>query len=468
MHKLALFIFGLLLVGHMKGQSIAGDWHGTLDVSGMKLRLVFHIEETNGGYSGTMDSPDQGANGIPVEAISLEEQEVKISLPNLGINYSGELSADGKKIAGNFQQGAAVFPLELGREAQEKQALKRPQEPQGPLPYQEEEVSYDNPQAEGVTLAGTLTIPAGKGPFPAVILISGSGPQNRNEELLGHKPFLVIADHFTREGIAVLRFDDRGVAGSTGDFQAATSADFATDVQAGIDFLKSRSDIAADHIGLVGHSEGGLIGPMVAADNPDVDFMVMMAGPGVDGTEILLLQQQLLARAEGGNEEVIKRNYKASLKMFKDLKTSKDIEQTKKELIEYVKQELANLPEEEKAQLGDLDKMAEQQVETLASPWFRFFLSYDPQENLKKVSCPVLAINGEKDLQVDAAQNIPAIEKALKAGGNKQVTTKVLPGLNHLFQHSETGKSSEYGQLEETFAPEALELMTNWIKEQVN
>jgi hypothetical protein len=415
-----------------------------------------------------MDSPDQGANGIPVEKVNLEGQEVKISLSNLGISYSGELSADGSKIAGNFQQGAAVIPLELGREAQEKQELKRPQEPTYPLPYQEEEVSYDNPRAEGVTLAGTLTLPEGDGPFPAVILISGSGPQNRNEELLGHKPFLVIADHFTRAGIAVLRFDDRGVAGSTGDFKAATSADFATDVQAGIDFLKTRSDIAADHIGLVGHSEGGLIAPMVAADNSDVDFIILMAGPGVDGTEILLLQQQLLARAEGGSEEVIEKNRKASIKMFKALKKTKDLEQTKKDLIKYVKQELGNLPEAEKAQLGDLDKLAEQQVATLATPWFRFFLSYYPKLNLKKVSCPVLAINGDKDLQVDATQNIPAIEKALKTGGNKQVSTRILPGLNHLFQHSETGKSSEYGQLEETFAPEALELMTAWIKEQVN
>lgn len=451
----------------MQAQTIAGDWHGTLEFSGMKLRLIFHVEGSDGNYSGTMDSPDQGAKGIPVETITLEGQDVEIKLPNLGISFSGVLHGETQEIKGTFRQGAANIPFTLQREAQEKQKLKRPQEPKGPFPYREEEVSYNNKLEEGVTLAGTLTIPEGKGPFPAVILISGSGPQDRNEEMLGHKPFLVIADHFTRKGIAVLRFDDRGVGKSTGDFKTATSMDFATDVQAGIDFLKSRSEIAGDHIGLVGHSEGGLIAPIVAAENPDVDFIVMMAGPGVDGTEILMLQQQLLARAEGTSEKEIERSRKASEKIYKELKASNDLEKTKKELMKYVKEELEALPEEEKAKLGDMDALARQQVEVLSGPWFQFFLRYDPRENLKKVSCPVLAINGDKDLQVDAGQNIPVIEKALKAGGNKKVTTKVLPGLNHLFQHSETGRSSEYGELEETFAPEALELMTNWIRKQV-
>lgn len=451
----------------MQAQTIAGDWHGTLEFSGMKLRLIFHVEGSDGNYSGTMDSPDQGAKGIPVETITLEGQDVEIKLPKLGISFSGVLHDEAQEIKGTFSQGAANIPFTLQREAQEKQELKRPQEPRAPFPYREEEVSYNNKLEEGVTLAGTLTIPEGKGPFPAVILISGSGPQDRNEEMLGHKPFLVIADHFTRKGIAVLRFDDRGVGKSTGDFKTATSMDFATDVQAGIDFLKSRSEIAGDHIGLVGHSEGGLIAPIVAADNPDVDFIVMMAGPGVDGTEILMLQQQLLARAEGTSEKEIERSRKASEKIYKELKASNDLEKTKKELMKYVKEELEALPEEEKAKLGDMDALARQQVEVLSGPWFQFFLRYDPRENLKKVSCPVLAINGDKDLQVDAGQNIPVIEKALKAGGNKKVTTKVLPGLNHLFQHSETGRSSEYGELEETFAPEALELMTNWIRKQV-
>lgn len=466
MRTLALFMFVMTLGGILSAQSIAGDWHGTLDIGGMKLRLVFHIQETDGGLSATMDSPDQGASGIPVQSVKWEEEKLTIGMPNLALTYTATLEENGNTLSGTFQQGTVSVPLNMGREAQEKPTYNRPQEPQKPYPYQEEEVSYPNEQADGVTLAGTLTLPEGDGPFPAVILISGSGPQDRNEELLNHKPFLVIADHFTRNGIAVLRFDDRGVGQSTGDFGAATSADFATDVQAGIDYLKGRQEIMSKKIGLVGHSEGGLIGPMVAADNPDVAFLVMMAGPGVSGEEILLLQQALLARAEGSSEKEIATTRKVSKKMFSELRKSKDIEKTKKELVEYVKEEMHKLPQEDQAKLGDPDKLAEQQVGMLSSPWFRYFLTYDPAKTLQKVDCPVLAINGSKDLQVDAEQNIPAIAANLKKGGNKNVTTKVLPGLNHLFQHSETGKSSEYGQLEETFAPEALELMTEWIKKQ--
>lgn len=462
MHRFAFLIFGLLVVWSMQGQTIAGDWHGTLEFSGVKLRLVFHIEPSGDGYTATMDSPDQGANGIPVEKVSLKDQAVNFSLAKLGISYQGDLNADATMIAGTFQQGGANIPLELSKGVAEKP--KRPQEPQRPFPYREEEVSYDNKKAEGVKLAGTLTMPKGEGPFPAVILISGSGPQNRDEELMGHKPFLVISDHFTRAGMAVLRFDDRGIGSSSGNFGAANSADFATDVQAGIDFLQTRSDIQPDKIGLVGHSEGGLIAPMVAAENPEVAFIVMMAGPGVPGTEILLLQQELLARAEGGSKEEIARTNKISKKIFSELRKTNDIEKTKKELITFVKEELNKIPEKEKEKLGDIDKLARQQVGMLSSPWFRYFLDYDPQETLKKVNCPVLAINGAKDLQVDAEQNIPLIAKALKAGGNREVTTKVFPGLNHLFQHSATGKASEYGELEETFAPEALELMTEWME----
>lgn len=467
MRKFGFILSALLFVLNMQGQSIAGDWHGTLEFGGMKLRLIFHIQATEKGFTATMDSPDQGANGIPVESVKQNGEALKISLPNLGITYTGNLAPDGSKISGNFQQGGANIPLELGLQAQEKPVIKRPQDPEPPFPYQVKTVSFDNPEADGVTLAGTLTLPEGQAPFPAVLLISGSGPQNRNEEILGHKPFLIIADHFTRAGIAVLRFDDRGVGESTGNFGSATAADFATDVQAGIDFLKNRPEIDNTKIGLAGHSEGGLIGPMVAAENPDVAFLILMAGPGVTGEKIVLLQQELLARAEGSSDESIEDTKKSSKKIFSELRKSKDLEKTKEQLIVYLRQELEKLPEETKNSLGNLDQLAKQRLEVLTSPWFRFFLTYDPVKTLSKVSCPVLAINGEKDLQVDPDQNLPMIAKALRSGGNNSVTTKVLPGLNHLFQHSETGKSSEYAQLEETFAPEALELMTDWIKKQI-
>lgn len=466
MRTFGLLILTIMLGGTISAQSLAGDWHGTLEISGMKIRLIFHLQEADGSYTATMDSPDQGAKGIPVQSVKWENEELTISMPNLALTYTASLDEAGNTLTGTFQQGPMSAPLELGRTAEEKPTYKRPQEPKAPFPYRAEDVSYDNPKAEGVSLAGTLTLPEGNGPFPAVVLISGSGPQDRNEELLNHKPFLVIADHFTRNGIAVLRFDDRGVGQSTGNFQAANSADFATDVQAGINYLKTREEINSNKIGLVGHSEGGLIGPIVAADNADVAFLVMMAGPGVDGEKILLLQQELMAKAEGSTKKEIAITRKISQRLFKALKTSTDLEKTKAELIPFVKKEYEKFPEEAKAKLGDLDNLAKQQVGMLSSPWFQFFLSYDPAENLQRVSCPVLAINGSKDLQVDAEQNIPVIAANLRKGGNQQVITKILPGLNHLFQHSETGKASEYGSLEETFAPEALELMTEWITKQ--
>ena len=284
-------------------QSVLGDWNGILNIQGTQLRIVFHISETGGTYTATLDSPDQKAFGIPAGETTFAENNLEIKLPNLAAQYK---DAAAQVVDGTFSQGGATFSLKLTREEQEKQELKRPQNPVAPFPYAQEDVTYDNPAAQGVTLAGTLTLPKGDGPFPAVILISGSGPQNRDEELLGHKPFLVIADHFTRNGIAVLRFDDRGVGQSTGDFATATSADFATDVQAGVEYLKTRKEINARKIGLAGHSEGGLIAPMVAAKSADVAFIVLMAGPGVSGDKVIRLQSRLISKAEGKSEQEIK------------------------------------------------------------------------------------------------------------------------------------------------------------------
>lgn len=458
---------GFLLSSMLSAQSVVGDWYGTLTFSGVNLRLVFHIQEEGDELTATMDSPDQGANGIAVKTATFDGNELTLELPQLGAKYTGKLDASGRQLEGTFQQSGATIPLNMELKEEAPPGPKRPQEPKPPFPYRQEMVKYDNPAAPGVTLAGTLTIPEGEGPFPAVILISGSGGQDRDETLLGHKPFLVIADHFTRQGIAVLRFDDRGIGESTGNFQAATSADFATDVQAGFDFLKTHSDIDNKKIGLVGHSEGGLIAPMVAAENKEVAFIVLMAGPGVSGEEILLLQQALLSRAAGSSEEMIKATRKFTLKAFKEIRKTDDMERLQPKLTKYAKKQTRNLSEEEMTQLGgDIEAMVAQQLAMLNSPWFRFFLGYEPATSLQRVDCPVLAINGEKDLQVDAEQNLPAIAKALEKGGNKQYRTVVLPKLNHLFQHTETGSAAEYATIEETFAPEALELMTDWIQQQ--
>lgn len=447
-------------------QSVLGDWNGILNIQGTQLRIVFHISETGGTYTATLDSPDQKAFGIPAGETTFAENNLEIKLPNLAAQYKGKYDAAAQVVDGTFSQGGATFPLKLTREEQEKQELKRPQNPVAPFPYAQEDVTYDNPAAQGVTLAGTLTLPKGDGPFPAVILISGSGPQNRDEELLGHKPFLVIADHFTRNGIAVLRFDDRGVGQSTGDFATATSADFATDVQAGVEYLKTRKEINARKIGLAGHSEGGLIAPMVAAKSADVAFIVLMAGPGVSGDKVIRLQSRLISKAEGKSEQEIKADDNFLKTAFKELKKTKNIEATRLKLKNTMMKEMEKLPAADKEKLGNLDQVATSQVNSITSPWFRYFLFYDPATSLEKVKCPVMAINGGKDLQVDPNQNLPAISSALKKGGNTRFVVKEIPGVNHLFQHTDTGKPSEYAEIEETIAPEALNYMTGWILEQ--
>jgi uncharacterized protein len=335
-------------------------------------------------------------------------------------------------------------------------ALNRPQEPKKPYPYDEEEVGYEN-KRDGVKLAGTLTLPRGKGPFPAVLLITGSGSQDRNESLLGHKPFLVLADYLTRQGIAVLRVDDRGVGGSSGSVPNSTTENFAADVMAGIEFLKTRKEIDPKQIGLIGHSEGGLIAPMVAAQNDDVAFIVLMAGTGLTGEETLYQQGALILKAGGASAEQLAKQRATQESMFKILKWEKDPLTIEKRLHEALS---SSLTEEEK-------KKAEQaiaaQIKLVNTPWFCYFLTLDPRPVLRKVKCPVLAINGENDLQVPANKNLREIEAALKAGGNKDLTIVRLPKLNHLFQTSETGSPNEYIKIEETIAPVALRTIGDWI-----
>lgn len=445
---------------------LEGIWQGVLKVGGIELRVVFKISKTaEGKFTATMDSPDQGAKDIPVSEVSFENGGVKIEVKVVLGVFSGKMSDD-NTIAGEWKQGAAALPLVMKRVDKEPEALRRPQEPQKPYPYNEEEVTFDNTKA-GNKLAGTLTLPKTGGPFPAVILISGSGPQDRNETLLGHKPFLVWADYLTRQGLAVLRYDDRGFGKSTGDFKAATSVDFASDVLAGLTYLKTRREINPQKIGLVGHSEGGLIAPMVAAQSSDVAFIVLMAGPGITGEEILYLQSALISRATGASDSAVAKDRELQKRMYAVIKNEKDDAAAETKLRPMISQTMARLTDDEKKELGltstNADTLMQTQFKQILSPWFRYFLVYDPQPTLKKVKCAVLALNGEKDLQVPPKENLAAIEKALKAGGNKNFAVKELPGLNHLFQTALTGAPTEYAKIEETIAPAALQAMGEWI-----
>ncbi len=443
-------------------------WEGKLDAGGgIQIRLVINMfKQKDGTFKATLDSPDQGASGIKIDKVTLDKETLSFTARLLQAQYSGKLNAEGTEAKGDFKQGPATIPLTL-KKTEKVSEVKRTQMPKGPFPYQEIEVAYPNKAAEGVKLAGTLTLPKGDGPFPVVVLISGSGAQDRDETLLGHKPFLVLADHLTRRGIGVLRFDDRGTAKSTGDHNAATSADFATDVQAGVEYLKTRKDVDGKRIGLMGHSEGGLIAPMVAANNlDDIAFIVLLAGPGVPGDEILIEQSALIQKAMGAKPEAIAKNTVDAKKLYALMRTETDPAKLKVAIDAIVKESIAAMGEAERKALGENPELAASaNLKKLQSPWFRYFLTYDPRPTLAKVKCPVLAINGELDLQVPPRQNLPVIEATLKAAGNSKVTIKELKGLNHLFQPTKTGAPSEYAAIEETFSPEALKVIGDWIVE---
>ena len=321
----------------------------------------------------------------------------------------------GPRSKASFTSPVPSLPLTLTKTDKIAESA-RPQMPKPPYPYRAEDVTYEN-KAGGVKLAGTLTVPSGPGPFPAVILITGSGAQDRDESLLGHKPFLVLADYLSRRGIAVLRVDDRGVGGSTGHTKSSTSDDFAGDVLAGVDFLKGRKEIDPSKIGLIGHSEGGIIAPMAAARSKDIAFIVLMAGTGVPGDQILAAQGQLILKASGSSESEMKQERDVQKRLIDIIVQEKDEKAAQVKLAAALKEILAAMPESERKAVAEKPgALSEAAVDAFNNAWFRYFLTYDPRPTLRTVACPVLAINGEKDLQVPAKENLAEIEKALKRG----------------------------------------------------
>lgn len=429
-------------------KAVHGQWSGAIQVMGQSLRVVVRLDEKGG----TIDIPDQKAKGQPLSGVSLRADVIRFSI----LDQPGQPTFDGKvsgdEIVGTFTQGGQGFPFSLKRGAAAKP--RRLQDPQRPYPYIEESVQARNGD---VTLSGTLTKPKGGGPFPAVVLISGSGPQNRDSEILGHRPFLVLADALTRAGVMVVRYDDRGVGESTGSRESATMRTFASDADGFVALLKKRSDVSA--VGLIGHSEGGQVAPMLAAGNRSVDFVVLLAASGVSGDQLMVEQNRALALARGVGAEQAETIAQAARALFAAAKRG----ESQAGLIELVRdmakaQTGGNLPAEAEPQLIA-------QARQLREPWFREFLSSDPADDLRRLKVPVLAINGTKDTQVVASQNLPAIKAALEAGKNPDATVKELPGLNHLFQTAGTGGVEEYGQLEETMSNGAIELIASWIRE---
>ena len=442
-------------------KNISGIWQGTLKVQSLELRIVFHLQtDSLGAMKATMDSPDQGAKGILVDKITIRQDSISLTVAVAAGGYRGFIQPGDSIITGLWSQAGLSLPLDLHRTLEVAQ-LRRPQEPKPPFPYEIEDVSYENIEA-GIVLAGTFTKPKSAGPFPALLLITGSGPQNKNEEIFGHKPFFVLADYLTRRGIAVLRVDDRGVGKSTGVFGKATTKDFADDVSAGVNYLKSRSDVITKKIGLLGHSEGGLIAPMVADGSNDVAFVILLAGPSLPGEEILYMQDSLIMAAMGAIQNDIQKSLRLNRSLYSLVKMENDTTRLRQE----VKSLLGQAMLADSTTGGKINEsVVTATMNQLSSPWFRFFLTYDPVPPLKKLTCPVLALNGSKDLQVPAEKNLEGMKQAFKAGGNNKATVKLLPGLNHLFQKAETGAPLEYSKIEETLNPEALNVIGDWLAE---
>lgn len=461
MKKLVLWMLAMVAILTTGAQEITGSWYGALDLNGTKLRITFHIEKGDAGYSSKMDSPDQNAFGIPVDSTLFATPTLTLKMKALMAEYTGKL--EGETLKGTFRQMGMNMPLDLKRTPLEKAAVVRPQEPKAPYPYKVEDVKFRN-EKDQITLAGTLTLPEGNGPFAAVVMISGSGAQNRDEEIMGHKPFWIIADHLTRAGIAVLRFDDRGTAESEGNHAQATSADFATDALAAVTYLKTRKEIEPKYIGLAGHSEGGVIAPMAAVRSDDVKFIVLLAGTGIPGDELLMLQAELISRASGMSDENVKQAMAFNRRLYdvvrSDASNDEKLASARSILEEAIDHSFkaGTLPPE-----TPREQFINAQAMQLLSPWMQYFIRHDPAPVLEKVKVPVLALNGEKDLQVPPKENLSAIKAALERGGNKQFTIVELPSLNHLFQECETGLPAEYGMIEQTFAPAALDQMVQWI-----
>jgi uncharacterized protein len=434
--------------------AVEGVWQGALETNGMRFRLQLHIShDTQGQLVAGMDSIDQGINGFPATNVTQKDSTVRFDLPAIGAAYDGTLNAAKNTISGHWQQGDAFSVLTFKRSDQILE-LRRPQTPAKPYPYVEEEIVFPNAKA-GTSLAGTLTLPRAQGPFAAAILLAGSGPLDRDEADSGHRPFLILADYLTRKGIAVLRYDKRGIGKSTGNYDSATTADFASDAEAALAFLRSRKQIDGQKIGIIGHSEGAMIAPLLASRSSDVAWMVMLAGPATSGEQTMLLQSDLITRASGMSDEQVAKSLEFDKQSYLLVRQEKDRATLENKLGELVKA----------SDFGSAMPPAflQRQIHWTSSPWFRYFLDYEPAPALEKTKCPVLALSGEKDLQVPPKENFPIIQKLLEESGNKDVEVVELPGLNHLFQHCQTGLPAESRAIEETFAPEALAAISSWV-----
>ena len=443
-------------------ENIQRKWLGKLEIpNGSKLTVTIEIfEKADRTLGAVMGSPDQGRTGIPVDALTWADDKIRFDIKALGGVIEGTVSKDGLSIDAELSQRGATLPLPFTAVDELPSLPARPQLPREPYPYLIEDVVFEN-NADGVKLSGTLTRPKTDKPVPAALLIAGSGRNDRNGTGMGH--FHLLADYLTRHGIATLRYDKRGVMRSTGDFSKATLGDFIQDAQAGLAYLKNRKDIVATQTGLIGHSEGGVVSAIVAAESPDAAFVVSMGGTGINGYDLIILQDCSEARSSGASDQDIAVIRNWAKRFYAIVRDEADIQKARAALEAMYADMTPAEKKAFKADKGFPKPGTTLHADVALAPWFREFVRTDPQAAFRKITCPVLTVIGSKDTQVPSKENLKGMEEALRAGGNNNYTLVELPDLNHLFQTAKTGSPSEYDQLEEIIAPSALITVTHWI-----
>ncbi len=459
-----LLLVAVLLCSATATAQVEGSWYGVLTAGPQRIPLQLTLEESADIWTGQLQSPTQNQSQMPLTEVSLTEDSLSFSIAPLGIVFRG--SRQSAAISGTFQQSAFTTPLVFSRDTPEGYAVTpppqtngRPQEPTT-FPYSREEVIFPG-GAEDVTLAGELTVPESAAPEAVLLLVSGSGPQDRDEHLgppIHHRPFLVLSDYLTRQGYAVLRYDDRGIAQSTGDFSASTTADFAEDAAAAVGYLRSRPEFREIPLGILGHSEGGLIAPMVAMASSEVNFIILLAGPGVGIDSLLLDQRRRVSGMTSPDEPVLRAAY-AYTKAHPD----QDSLDFARGLEGAIFAAIPSLSDAVRGSITDTTAFAAAFVQAVESPWMRYFVAFRPADFLEKVSVPVLAMNGLNDTQVAGEENLEAVGAALARAGNDDVTLVPLPAINHLFQPSATGLPNEYGQIETTIDLAVLQRIGAWL-----
>lgn len=440
---------------------LSGDWTGTLDAGSQQIQIVYHLSiDDEGTLTGTMDVPAQGATGIPLQSITVNGTEVSWSfqVPGGG-SYEGARTKSGDTIEGTYTQGPQSFPMTLSKQEGEAEGPQRPQTPKPPFPYDVEDGTVSNSSA-GIDLAGTLTVPDGNGPFPSIVLVSGAGPQDRDGSMFGHKPFLVLADHLTRKGIAVLRVDERGVGESSGNGEQAMPSDLAGDVTAAIAFLGRHPKTADGRIGIIGHSRGGRIALMAANASSDAAFLVLLASPALPGKDLLEPEAQQISRTTGLPVQTVSQFQD---KLVTIITEESDPEAAAPRLREAAQNALDALPPESRTQ--QVEQVFGRMVQQYNRPQTRFLLQHDPRPTLETLTIPVLALFGGKDQQVPAQVHASEVQDALNRGGTDPGTVETLPNLNHLFQEVHTGEPAEYGQIEQTLSPTVLGRIASWIQD---